>query len=68
MTRFEPGDKVSFASGTEFRVAEVEEIRRGHDGDHLLVVREGQHGSGSQYVVLSSYAEKIAAGEVWFLN
>jgi hypothetical protein len=40
----------------------VEEIRRGYDGDHLLVVRQGQEWSRERFVVLSSYAERVPTG------
>ena len=62
MTRFEPGDTVSFTCQRDWIVGEVEEIRRGHEGDHLLVVRQGGPWSGSRYMVLSSYAEKAGTG------
>ena len=62
MTGFEPGDTVSFTHNGEeahWIVGEVEEIRKGHEGDHLLVVRQGGPWSGDRYVVLSSYAEQV---------
>jgi hypothetical protein len=60
MTRFEPGDRVRFTCSSDLIDGEVEEVRRGHDGNHLLVVREGDEWSGDRYVVLSSYAEPVA--------
>ena len=65
MTRFEPGDTVSFTyQGEEehWIIGDVEEIRKGHEGNHLLVVRQGGPWSGSRYIVLSSYAEKVEKG------
>ncbi len=62
MTGFEPGDTVSFThNGDEAHwiVGEVEEIRKGHEGDHVLVVRQGGPWSGDRYVVLSSYVEQV---------
>ena len=64
MTGFKPGDAVSFTyrgKQEHWIVGEVEEIRKGHDGDHLLVVRQGGPWSGDRYVVLSSYADKVAS-------
>ena len=58
---FQPGDTVSFTH--EFKdwiIGEVEEIRRGHEGNHLLVVRQGNSWTGSRYIVLSSYAKLVA--------
>ena len=59
MIRFEPGDTVSFTHGEDWMIGEVEEIRKGHEGDSLLVVRQGGPWSGSRYIVLSSYVEKV---------
>ena len=62
MNRFEPGNTVSFTyRGKEdhWIIGEVEEIRNGYEGDHLLVVRQGGPWSGDRYIVLSSYAEKV---------
>ena len=61
MTRFKPGDTVSFTHEKDWMIGEVEEIRRGHEGNNLLVVRQGGQWSGSRYIVLSSYAEKVRA-------
>ncbi len=58
-TRFEPGDTVRFTSKRDWIIGEVEEIRRGHEGNHLLVVRQGGPWSGDRYMVLSSYADKL---------
>ena len=62
MTRFEPGDAVSFTHEKDWIIGEVEEIRQGHAGDDVLVVRQGGPWSGSRYVVLSSYVEKVSNG------
>ena len=62
MTRFEPGDTVSFTHGEHWIVGEVDEVRRGHQGDNLLVVRQGGPWSGSRYIVLSSYAQEVGKG------
>ena len=59
MIRFEPGDTVSFTHESDWMIGEVEEIRKGHEGDNLLVVRQGGPWSGSRYIVLSSYVEKV---------
>ena len=48
MERFQPGD------------TEVEEIREGFEGNHLLVVRQGLPILGCRYIVLSSYATMVA--------
>ncbi len=58
-TRFEPGDTVRFTSKRDWIIGEVEEIRGGHEGDHLLVVRQGGPWSGDRYMVLSSYSDKL---------
>ena len=60
---FEPGDTVRFTCGREWIVGEVEEIRRGHEGNHLLVVQQGGPWSSDRYIVLSSYAEKESGHE-----
>jgi hypothetical protein len=60
MTRFEPGDRVRFTCSRDLIDGEVEEVRRGHEGNHVLVVRRGDVWSGERYVVLSSYAELVA--------
>jgi len=52
-------EMVRFTSGKDFIIGEVEEIRRGHKGDHLLVVRVGNRWSGEKHIVLSSYAELV---------
>ena len=62
MTHFAPGDRVRFTCSRHLIDGEVEEIRRGYDGDHLLGVRQGQEGSGERFVVLSSYAERVPTG------
>ncbi len=59
MTQFKPGDAVSFAHEEHWMIGEVEEIRRGHEGDNLLIIRQGGPWSGSRYVVLSSRVEKL---------
>ena len=62
MTGLKPGDTVGFTYNGEeahWIVGEVEEIRKGHEGDHVLVVRQGGPWSGDRYVVLSSYVEQI---------
>ncbi|SVB61631.1 uncharacterized protein METZ01_LOCUS214485, partial [marine metagenome] len=37
----------------------VEEVRRGHEGNHVLVVRQRDAWSGERFFVLSSYAELV---------
>ena len=59
MSRFEPGDTVTFTHEKHWMIGEVEEIRQGHEGDNLLVVRQGGPWSGSRYVVLSSCVKKL---------
>tara|TARA_Y100000588_G_scaffold159708_2_gene173690 strand:+ start:1153 stop:1311 length:159 start_codon:yes stop_codon:yes gene_type:complete len=50
---FQPGDTVSFThEHTHWIVGEVEEIRRGFEGNHLLIVRQGNQWTGSRYIVL----------------
>lgn len=61
MTQFQPGDQVRFTCSRSLIDGEVEEVRRGHEGNYLLVVRQGGEWSGVRYVVLSSYAERLAA-------
>ena len=61
MDGFQPGIVVGFACERDWVVGEVEEVRKGHEGDHLLVVRQGSQWSGQRYLVLSSYAELMAA-------
>ena len=62
MARFEPGDSVGFGAGMDWVIGEVEEVRKGHEGDHLLVVRAGSLWTGPRYVVLSSYAQRVGNG------
>ena len=62
MTGLKPGDTVGFTYNGEeahWIVGEVEEIRKGHEGDHVLVVRQGGPWSGDRYVVLSSYVKQV---------
>ena len=59
MTRFAIGDRVRFTCRRDLVEGEVEEIRRGHEGNHLLVVRQGAMWSGQRFIVLSSYAESV---------
>ena len=61
MDVFQPGDTVAFTCSSDRIVGQVEEIRDGHEGNFLLVVRQGLPLLGSRYVVLSSYAKKLAA-------
>ncbi len=61
MSRFEPGNTVRFTHQQDLIIGEVEEIRRGFEGDHVLVVRQGGPWSGDRYMVLSSYVEKIGS-------
>ena len=60
MELFQPGDTVRFTCGRDWIVGEVEEVRKGFEGNHLLVVRQGNKWTGERYIVLSSYAEKQA--------
>ena len=62
MTRFEPVDRVRFTSSRDLIDGEVEEVRRGHEGNHVLVVRQRDAWSGERFFVLSSYAELVAQG------
>ena len=59
MIHLEPGDTVRFTSKRDWVIGEVEEVRRGHEGNHLLVVRQGGPWSGDRYMVLSSYVDKL---------
>ena len=59
MSQFQPGDTARFTSKRDWIIGEVEEVRRGYMGDHLLVIRQGGPWTGSRYIVLSSYAEKV---------
>ena len=59
MNGFQPGIMVRFTSDRDWVVGEVEEVRKGFHGDHLLVVRCGSAWTGERYLVLSSYAEKV---------
>ena len=61
MNGFQPGIVVRFTCERAWVVGEVEEVRKGHEGDHLLVVRQGTQWSGRRYLVLSSYAEQMTA-------
>ena len=61
MTPFQLGDTVRFTSSRYWIVGKVEEIREGFEGNFLLVVRQGIPLTGSRFVVLSSYAEKMGA-------
>ena len=59
MTQFQLGDTVRFTRSKHWIVGKVEEIRQGFEGNFLLVVRQGIPLTGSRFVVLSSYAEKM---------
>ena len=59
MTPFQLGDTVRFTCSKHWIVGKVEEIRQGFEGNFLLVVRQGIPLTGSRFVVLSSYAEKM---------
>ena len=57
----QPGDTVSFTHDREHRIiGEIEEVRRGFEGNHILVVRQGNMWTGSRYLVLSSYVKLVA--------
>ena len=57
----QPGDTVSFTHDRKhWIIGEIEEIRRGFEGNHILVVRQGNTWTGSRYLVLSSYAKLVA--------
>ena len=58
MEPFQPGDIAKFRSREDWVTGEVEEIKKGFEGDHLLFVRQGLPFLGEVYIVLSSYAEK----------
>lgn len=54
------GDKVGFGSNNSYLIGTVEEIRKGFQKDHLLVVNVGDPWEfGDKFVVLTSYAEPV---------
>lgn len=59
MTPFLLGDTVRFTCSKHWIVGRVEEVRQEFEGNFLLVVRQGIPLTGSRFVVLSSYAEKM---------
>ncbi len=55
------GDTVSFTHERKhWIIGEIEEITRRFEGNHILVVRQGNSWTGSRYLVLSNYAKLVA--------